>query len=253
MTPGDIRWLVNDSAEGRRFAGLVVLAAFGCAGEATMNPMKTVSAVGCLLVLHGILNPATAQQRFVQVDGHVGTSDDGPPDVSVHMTFRPLSGQPECRHSLYQGWFMGSRMQISRSLVLLPLVMVLAGCGNDSTGPTNASVAGPYVASVFTVRQGSGPTVDLLARGASIDVTLSASGGVTGQLVVPGTPEFGTGLTADLAGTYTISGNTLRFSQSADTFIRDIDWTIGDNVLTASGDAGGGAIAAVRLIKAIVN
>ena len=40
---------------------------------------------------------------------------------------------------------------------------------------------------------------------------------------------------ADLTGTWTLSGNTVTFNQTADTFIRDVDFTAAQNSLDAEG------------------
>lgn len=68
-------------------------------------------------------------------------------------------------------------------------------------------------------------------------------------MIISGTPEFGAGFTADLAGIYTITGNRLWFSQTADAFVRDIDWTIDGSGLRASGDLGGAVTGTVTLTK----
>ncbi len=134
-----------------------------------------------------------------------------------------------------------------RPTLVLAFVLFL-GCGDDGpTDPTVNSVAGSYVATTFSVHQGTGPAVNLLSRGASIDVTLTAAGNVSGQMIIPDTPEFGPGFTTDISGTFTVTGSILRFTQIADTFIRDFLWTIDGDTLTASGDAGSGTTAEVTL------
>lgn len=139
---------------------------------------------------------------------------------------------------------------MARAALFLPSVLLLAGCGDDDpTAPTANSVAGSYMATTFAVHQGTGPAVDLISRGASIEVTLTAAGSVSGQMVIPETPEFGPGFTTDIGGTFAITGSTLRFTQTADTFMRDFIWMIEGQSLTASGDAGGGTSAEVTLSR----
>ncbi len=77
--------------------------------------------------------------------------------------------------------------------LLLPVLIDIAtnACGDDSgTGPSMQSVTGSYTASSFTVTQ-LGSTTDVLALGASIDVTLNRNGTTTGTFFLPGGEEDG--------------------------------------------------------------
>jgi hypothetical protein len=111
------------------------------------------------------------------------------------------------------------------ALLLLALVAV-AACGDDSTGPSRADVAGDYRATTLTADIG-GQTVDVLAAGVTLDLTLRSDGTTTGRFFVPAAlNEDGEGdLDADLSGTWTLNGNTVTFQQSADTFVRDASFT----------------------------
>jgi hypothetical protein len=114
----------------------------------------------------------------------------------------------------------------------LCLALALAGCGDDDDGfnPTVDDVAGSYTATTFTLG-----AVDLLALGASATATLDADGTTTGRLVVPDPSGGDEGLDEDLAGTWTLSGTTVTFSQSASTLITDVDFAVGPNTLTGEG------------------
>jgi hypothetical protein len=120
-----------------------------------------------------------------------------------------------------------------RFFILLSLA-ALAACG-DSNSP-NEAVAGTYQATelVFTPA-GSGP-VDVLALGGSMDLVLTSQGTTTGTLVVPA--EFTEdGVDEDvigLEGTFTRTGNTLRFQQEGDSFVRDVVWIVGSGTLTTT-------------------
>ena len=113
--------------------------------------------------------------------------------------------------------------------------VALAGCGGDDNGfsPSVANVAGTYNASQFTATA-SGPPVNLLALGATVHVVLNPDGTTTGHLFVPDVVGQGE-VDADLTGTWTLSGSTVTFSQSADTFIRDVEFTAAQNSLEADG------------------
>jgi hypothetical protein len=119
----------------------------------------------------------------------------------------------------------------------LTLWLSLVGCGDDGFSPTLDSVAGAYQATVFTFDGGSGPT-DLLAAGASVTITLAPDGTTSGRMFVPGVGAGGGDLDADLAGTWTLSGTTVTFAQGADTFMRDVPFTVELGRLRAQGTFG---------------
>ena len=114
----------------------------------------------------------------------------------------------------------------------LALAVVLIGCGDDdSFSPTVENVSGSYSAASFTLTTVAG-TVDLLALGADVTAVLAPDGTTTGHLSVPGGGEGGEDIEADLTGTWTLSGTTVTFTQTSDTFIRDAEFTAGENTLT---------------------
>jgi hypothetical protein len=125
-------------------------------------------------------------------------------------------------------------MSMKPGKVALSLSVALAGCGGDSFSPTVETIAGAYTASTFTVT-GSDGTTDQLASGATVSVTLAEDGSTTGHVFVPGGAEDGGNFEADLAGTWSLAGTTVTFSQTADTFIRDIQFTASKNRLTGEG------------------
>lgn len=120
----------------------------------------------------------------------------------------------------------------ARILLAAPAAMSIA-CGGEAFSPTTANVAGAYTATAFTTT--SGVTTNRLGAGASLTLTLAAGGAVTGQLFVPGGAEGGGNLNADMAGTWTLAGSTVEFTQAADTFVRDMSFVASENRLT--GDA----------------
>ncbi len=128
------------------------------------------------------------------------------------------------------------------------LVLLLACGGSDSFTPTEETVAGTYEASVFTVTSFNG-TTDLLLTGATVDATLAPDGTTSGRLFVPGGDEDGGDLDADLTGTWTLTGQTVTFNQTADTFIRDVEFIAGRNTLTGEGTFDGLSIF-LQLVKA---
>jgi hypothetical protein len=104
--------------------------------------------------------------------------------------------------------------------------LAFGGCGDDSTAPSMAEVAGTYEATSLTMAFAGGAPVDLLAAGAEATLALDVDGTAAGHLFVPGGDEGGADLEEDLTGTWTLNGNTVILSQSADTFLGDIPLTV---------------------------
>ena len=105
---------------------------------------------------------------------------------------------------------------------LLLGIAAMAAC-SDSTSPGN-SPAGSYVAIIFITTGSSGQTNQLLI-GSSLNMTLATNGTTSGHLHLAasnGNPAFD----ADMAGTWTRNGNLVDFTQAADTFVRDMVFTI---------------------------
>lgn len=124
----------------------------------------------------------------------------------------------------------------------LGLAFALTACGGDDPfSPTVETVTGSYEASTFTLTT-TGGTTNLLAAGSTVSVTLAADGSTSGRLFVPGGAENGEDFDADLTGTWTLTGSTVTFDQSADTFIRDVEFTAGRNQLTSEGTFSGSTI-----------
>jgi hypothetical protein len=114
--------------------------------------------------------------------------------------------------------------------VALTLTIALAACGDDNFSPTVENVAGLYTASTFTYETSTG-TTDLLAAGAVVSIDLADDGTTTGEIFLEGGGEGGSDLDEDLTGTWTLAGSTVTFDQTADTFIRDLDFTADEDLL----------------------
>ena len=124
---------------------------------------------------------------------------------------------------------------------LLPVLLFLTlSCGGDDEpfSPTVQDVAGSYQASSLTGTQ-SGITVNLLSLGASVEMVLNENGTTSGRVFAPGLDEGGQDLDVDLAGTWTLQGETVTFNQTGDTFIRDVPFTVTPNRLRGEGTFNG--------------
>jgi hypothetical protein len=128
-----------------------------------------------------------------------------------------------------------------RSLVafLASLIMVVA-C-DQPVALTLESVSGNYTATSLTlleVEDEVQETTNLLDAGITISMTLSPGGVTTGLMFVPATVTGTADENHDLAGTYSLSGNTVRFSNMSPTFIRDVAFTVQGSTLRGTRIAG---------------
>lgn len=104
-------------------------------------------------------------------------------------------------------------------------------CGRST--PTSSDIVGVYAATTLTTTT-SGVATDQLAAGASLTITINSDGTTTGRLVAPDA-----GFDESMAGTWTLSGNTVEFTQSADSFVRNMAFTASRNRLEGQKDFGG--------------
>jgi hypothetical protein len=113
---------------------------------------------------------------------------------------------------------------LQKSAALFALTISLAACGSDSTSPSTDPPAGNYNAITF-VTTGSAGQRDELAAGGSLQLELKPDHTSAGHLHIAASsnsPVFD----ADMAGTWTASGNVVTVSQAADTFVRNMPLTL---------------------------
>jgi hypothetical protein len=128
------------------------------------------------------------------------------------------------------------RQRCATALACLSAVAALAACGDDEilvSSPSMQSVAGAYTATTFSITAGGttgGSTSDVLTQGGSLQMSLAAGGSTTGRLVIP-TAVAGAAVDASMAGSWTLRGDTVRFTQAADTFVRDTPFLVRGNTL----------------------
>jgi hypothetical protein len=113
----------------------------------------------------------------------------------------------------------------SRRSAALATALFLASCGDDAGfSPTVENVSGSYSASSFTVTSSSG-LVDLLASGASVQVTMTSNGATTGRLLLPGADTSGDH-DEDLTGTWMLAGDKVTFSPRGPSVLRFAQFTV---------------------------
>jgi hypothetical protein len=113
---------------------------------------------------------------------------------------------------------------------LLPsfFLLALGACDDDPTAPS--APPGAYEATSWTGSSG-GTTTDVLAAGGSFTITLTPQGTTTGHLFIPDVVSGEGDIDSDLAGTWTQSGTIVNFDHTADTFVRDMPFTIQETTL----------------------
>ena len=123
----------------------------------------------------------------------------------------------------------------------------VSGCGSDSPSHPS-SLAGTYVATVFRVTPTGESTIDVLAAGGSLSVTIASDNTASGSLSIPASVA-GTPFTASMAGTVVQSGSTVQFQQTADTFVRNLTFTIVGNTLQATSQVAGAGSFTITLTR----
>lgn len=136
-----------------------------------------------------------------------------------------------------------------RHFALLALAAVtFSACGDDSPAAP-ASVDGRYTATTFLVTPTGQATIDILALGGTLTMTLGPANDVSGTLTVPSLGVEQPALSESLTGTYVRTGNSVRFTQPGDTFVRDLNWSVTDQTLTVVAQQAGGAAFTVTLTR----
>lgn len=127
------------------------------------------------------------------------------------------------------------RRMINKHILLLGAILIAAAC-SDSTSPSENPPAGNYTATTFLT--GSTGQTNQLTLGSTLTMHLSANGDVSGHLHTAA--SGGSAATdADMAGTWTQTGSVIKFTQAADTFVRNMFFayaTATSGVVTLSDD-----------------
>ena len=131
---------------------------------------------------------------------------------------------------------------MKHTLRLLAVAALLA-C-SDAFKPNIENVAGAYnLQSLITTDVTD--TTDWVAAGTTLSLALNTNGTTTGHIFAPGAGVGGSDFEADLAGTWTLTGDTVTFTQTADTFLRDMAFTARENRLSGDQTFSGTRIRAV--------
>jgi len=111
-----------------------------------------------------------------------------------------------------------------RGTAFLLFMAALTACADQSTRPSAPALEGAYTATAFTVTTRDS-TIDELADGVTLALTLRADGTTAGTLVVPSEDSL------HLVGTWDTVGATLHLDQTATTFLDLMPFQIGPSRL----------------------
>ena len=120
-------------------------------------------------------------------------------------------------------------------LLAAAVALFAVACTNTNEPPT---ITGSYTATTFTKTPTGGSAINVLAQGGSISLTIAENKATTGSVFEPASANGGTALQASLAGTAIQAGTKVNFSQTADTFVRDLNWIVVGNTLQVTNQAG---------------
>jgi hypothetical protein len=146
-----------------------------------------------------------------------------------------------------------SRYSNARFLTRVLALVAIVGCGGTDTSSPNTNahgvLAGSYVATTFQVTPDGQGLIDVLAQGGSLTIVLESDNSVAGTLQIPASATGGQAVTASLNGTVSFSGNTVVFQAGGDTFVRNLTWTIGTNMLSVTNQHAGIAVFTIVLTR----
>jgi hypothetical protein len=134
--------------------------------------------------------------------------------------------------------------QVAAAAVVAAIAL---GCGELTPGSEN--LAGSYLPSVFLITPTGKPQIDVLLQGGTLNIAITASNTTSGQLSLPASVTGTTPLLALMTGDAVVTGSTLQFQQAADTFIRNLTWTVKRDTLEAVNQVVGGATYTIRMPK----
>lgn len=133
---------------------------------------------------------------------------------------------------------VGNASAVRLALATMALVSACAdgpGYGFDPGPPPTPTLAGTYTAAEFTVSRDT-VTLDQLAEGVGLSITLARDSTISGVLSVP--PD----IAIDMEGTWRATGDTVTFDQAAETFVQLLQFRVMADALRAEGTFGGNTI-----------
>ena len=121
-------------------------------------------------------------------------------------------------------------MKHSALAIAAILCTALTACGGNGSpsglggGGGGASLPGTYTATRWVTTGGSGQT-DQIVAGSTLTITLNANGTTSGHLHLVSSGS-NPAVDADMAGIWSQLGGVVGFSQNADTFVRNMQFSV---------------------------
>jgi hypothetical protein len=113
----------------------------------------------------------------------------------------------------------------------LALLLAATSACRGSTAPD--PLVGTWLASTFRITSASQGQKDVLAAEGSLGVNVATNFVTAGTVIIPATVTGGLPFTASLAGAAVKNGNTVQFAANANSFMRDLVFTLVENRLEA--------------------
>lgn len=151
-------------------------------------------------------------------------------------------------HLLTSLFRSSARLSVRATLVAIVAVGTLAACGEDGAIAPDA-IVGVYTATTFRVTPTDAAEIDVLEEGGSLVITVGGGDVTTGSLVLPATVTGTAALQASMAGNAVRNGSGVTFNQTADTFVRDLNWTYANNAISVTNQSVGGATYTIVLTR----
>ena len=132
-------------------------------------------------------------------------------------------------------------MRLDRVMpALLGLLLMTANGCHSATAPD--PLVGTWLATTFRVVPPGRAQQDVLAAGGTLGVNVANSAAfiTAGTVILPPAVTGGATYNASLAGTAVKTGNTVQIATTADTFVRDLIFTLNENRLEALNEVVGG-------------
>lgn len=120
------------------------------------------------------------------------------------------------------------------SIGLTAIAVICLACGTSDPEPLATL---DYEATSWIIS--GAVNADALAEGATLSLVLEQGPKVNGTLFMPASVTGDTAVTADMAGIWTKSGDTIRFNQVAQTFVAEVPWILTPEMLTTADSVDG--------------
>jgi hypothetical protein len=141
-----------------------------------------------------------------------------------------------------------TRSSVRAMLAATVAVGALTACGDDNAiGPD--AIVGVFSATTFRVTPAGAAEIDVLQEGGDLVITIAGGNTTTGTLTLPAAVTGAAASESSMAGTAIRNGSGVTFEQSADTFVRDLNWTYSNNAISVTNQSVGGATYTIVLTR----